>query len=369
MRRNVRIISILSVLTAVGLLAAVSFWRGEHSLPPETAYTSVSSTPSAVPPLSFTGRLSAEAAIVIDANSGSVLYEKNADKTMYPASTTKIMTGLLAAECLDPDEVIAVPEDVAKVEGSSIYLNPREKLTADCLIHGLLLNSGNDAAYALAVACAGSVEAFAERMNERAAALGMTGTHFVNPHGLPDDAHYTTARDLARLAANAMKNEYLRKVVSTVRASYPSESGTVRYFVNHNRLLTLYDGAVGVKTGYTREAGRCLVSAAMRDGNMFIAVTLGDPDDWNDHVKLLDAAFDECETLYVAPPDAFFLDVGDKRYANHDGVFLTVPRGTAKDCKTDFTVIKTPDTFSVHYTVHTPYGTGEGDFSLSPSDI
>lgn len=231
-------------------------------------------------------QVSAHCALLMDAASGRVLYQKNADEKSRVASTTKIMTGLLACECLPFERMVCVPVEACGVEGSSMYLKPGETLPVRTLVYGLLLHSGNDAAAALALACDGSIERFAQRMNRRAAQLGMQNTHFCNPSGLDEDGHYSTARDLALLARAAMQNARFAAVAGTKSIVLDGRS-----FTNHNRLLWSYPGATGIKTGYTRAAGRILVSSAERGGISLIAVTIDAPDDWNDHAALLDYGF------------------------------------------------------------------------------
>lgn len=243
--------------------------------------------------------LSAEGAILLNGTTGEVYCEKNAELRLPMASTTKIMTALVAAEALPLDTVVRVTPDAVGVEGSSVYLYEGEELTLETLLYALLLESANDAAVAIACAVSGSVDAFSARMNERAASLGLDGTHFENPHGLDAEAHYTTAHDLARITAAALQNETLREIVSTYKKTVPQRATDgVRLFINHNRLLRSYDGCIGVKTGYTKRSGRCLVSAAERDGLLLIAVTLNAPDDWRDHAALLDYGF----SLYESVP-------------------------------------------------------------------
>lgn len=231
--------------------------------------------------------LSAEHAILLDARSGRVLYEKDADSPSLIASTTKIMTGLVICEqCNVLDRVKIMPEAVG-VEGSSMYLQAGEVLSVQDLLYGLLLQSGNDAAVALAIYCGGTVEGFAELMNDKARQLGLSNTHFENPNGLDSEHHYSTARDLAVLTAYAMENPVFAQTVSTKNVTIGN-----RRLTNHNKLLWRYDGAEGVKTGFTRAAGRILVSSAQRNGRRLIAVTINAPDDWNDHASLLDRGFD-----------------------------------------------------------------------------
>ena len=236
----------------------------------------------------FPGSVSAKSAILVDAGSGRVLFEKNADERSLIASTTKIMTGLLVCEAGDLEREVSVPPEAAGVEGSSLYLKAGERITVRELLYGLMLRSGNDAAVALAIVSAGSVEAFAERMNEKARALGMEHTHFENPNGLDGEEHYSTARDLAKLCAYAMENEAFRAISSSKSFT---ENG--RSFTNHNKLLWRVAGADGVKTGYTKRAGRILAGSAARDGQRLICVTICDPDDWRDQQALLEYGFSE----------------------------------------------------------------------------
>lgn len=228
--------------------------------------------------------VSATAAVLMDADMGQVLYEKNGDRQMLIASTTKIMTALVVLEHAAPDDVITVTPD-HMAEGSSMYLRAGETVRVEELLYGLLLCSGNDAALAL-TECAGGLTPFVALMNEKAAALGMAHTSFANPNGLDADGHYSTARDMAVLAAAAMENPTFRRICS-------SRSVTIgqRTMENHNRLLRQVEGCVGLKTGYTRAAGRTLVSCTERDGCRLVAVTLQDGNDWADHAALDDYGF------------------------------------------------------------------------------
>ena len=225
--------------------------------------------------------VSAQSAVVMEADTGRVIWEKRADERMLIASTTKIMTALVVLERCDLDETVTVEPAWTGIEGSSMYLTPGQQLTVRELLYGLMLASGNDAAVALACAAAGSVEDFAELMNEKARALGCENTHFANANGLDDPAHYASARDLAAITREALKSEEFCRIVS-------SSSKTVggMTYVNHNRLLRECEGVFGVKTGYTMAAGRTLVTACQREGLRLICVTLSDPDDWDDHKSL-----------------------------------------------------------------------------------
>ena len=228
--------------------------------------------------------VSAAAAVLMDADSGRLLYEKNGEKRMLIASTTKLMTALVALEQGGLQQEITVTGG-HMAEGSSMYLRPGEKLTLETLLYGLLLCSGNDAALAV-TECMGGVAPFVARMNEKAAELGMENTHFANPNGLDDEEHYSTAEDMAKLAVAAMDDPVLRRVASTRTARIGG-----RTLTNHNKLLSRVEGCVGLKTGYTRAAGRTLVSCAERDGVRLVAVTLQDGDDWNDHASLYEQGF------------------------------------------------------------------------------
>lgn len=228
--------------------------------------------------------VSAAAAVLMDADSGRLLYDKNGEKRMLIASTTKLMTALVALEQGGLQQEITVTGG-HMAEGSSMYLRPGEKLTLETLLYGLLLSSGNDAALAV-TECMGGAVPFVARMNEKAAELGMENTHFANPNGLDDEAHYSTAEDMAKLAAAAMDDPVLRRVASTKTARIGG-----RTLTNHNKLLSRVEGCVGLKTGYTRAAGRTLVSCAERDGVRLVAVTLQDGDDWNDHASLYEQGF------------------------------------------------------------------------------
>jgi len=228
----------------------------------------------------------AKAMIVLHGASGRVLAEKNADEPMLIASTTKLMTALVAAED-DLARETEIQPAWTTVEGSSMYLRAGERYTLYELLQGLLLASGNDAALAIAETVSGSETAFVERMNARAEELGLTHTHFVNPHGLDAEGHGSTARDLAMLMSAVMDCVPLREILGTRSCSIHN-----KYYVNHNKLLGKCPGVNGGKTGYTMAAGRCLVTSCQRDGLELICVTLSDPTDWEDHASLYDWAYE-----------------------------------------------------------------------------
>ncbi len=242
--------------------------------------------------------LSARAAVLYEAESGSWLYEKNADEKLPMASTTKIMTAIIAIETRSLDEYITIPNEAVGIEGSSLYLKAGERLRVKDLVYSLLLRSANDAAACLAISIGGDIEGFSHIMNEKAQEIGMTGTSFVNPHGLDDPEHYTTAKDMALLSAYCLKNPVFREITSTYKYTFACDEQT-RTVVNHNKLLHMYEGAIGVKTGYTKKSGRCLVGAAEREGLTLISVTLDAPSDWSDHKALFDYGFN---TLRAVKP-------------------------------------------------------------------
>lgn len=233
-----------------------------------------------------TEAVSARRAYVLDAVSGRELFARNEDQRSLIASTTKIMTALIICEQCNVLDRMRIPKEAVGIEGSSMYLKEGEVLTLQELLYGLMLSSGNDAAVALAIYCGGTVEGFAELMNDKARILGLTGTHFENPNGLDSPGHYSTARDLAVLAAYAMKNPIFYKTVSAKSVKVGE-----RCLTNHNKLLWKLEGADGVKTGFTKAAGRILVSSATRQGRRIIGVTIDAPDDWNDHCQLLNEGF------------------------------------------------------------------------------
>lgn len=246
---------------------------------------------------------SAECACLISADSGEILYAKNAETVHPMASTTKIMTALLAIEKNTLDDTVIVSANAASQEGSSIYLRSGEEISMKNLIYGMMLNSGNDAACAVAEHISGSVEEFAREMTQKAHDIGALNTSFKNASGLDDDGHYSTALDMAKIAAYAMKNPKFCEIVSTKTNEIETSSG-VTYLKNHNKLLWNYDGCIGIKTGYTKSTGRCLVSCAQRDGITLIAVTLVAPNDWQDHTKMLDYGFEQTEKIYIAQKDS-----------------------------------------------------------------
>ena len=230
--------------------------------------------------------VSAKRAYALDCVSGRVLFERSADDRSLIASTTKIMTALVVCEQCNVLDRMRIPKEAVGIEGSSMYLKEGEILTVQELLYGLMLSSGNDAAVALAIYGGGTVEGFVGMMNDKARNLGLRNTHFENPNGLDSPGHYSTARDLAVLADYAMENPIFYKTVSAKNVTIGD-----RYLHNHNKLLWRVEGADGVKTGYTRAAGRALVSSATRQGRRLIVATLDAPSDWQDHQKLLEEGF------------------------------------------------------------------------------
>ena len=302
-------------------------------LPPERSGDVVIPAGDASLPVALTG-VNARGAVLMEAESGDVIFGQNENARLPMASTTKIMTALVALEALPLDTPVKITSESVGVEGSSIYLCEGEMLTLEQLLYALLLESANDAASAIAVAVSGSVEEFADRMNRKAAELGLTDTHFINPHGLDAEGHYTTAYELAVITRAALENETFRTICATERKTIPLH-GTegVRLLLNHNKLLDSYEGCIGVKTGFTKKTGRCLVSAAERDGVTLIGVTLNAPDDWRDHSAMLDYGFGLYETVPLCEAGFFsaplWLISGSLEYVvaeNTDALAVTLRR-------------------------------------------
>ncbi|MBR2018834.1 MAG: D-alanyl-D-alanine carboxypeptidase [Clostridia bacterium] len=285
-------------------------------------------------PIEAEPSVSAQSAILIEAASGETVMAKNADFPLPMASTTKIMTALVALELASPETEITVDPAAVGIEGSSVYLTENEVLTLEQLLYALLLESANDAATAIAIGLSGSVEAFADEMNRAAGRMGLCQTHFTNPHGLDDAEHFTTAKELAQIAREALQHELLRTIVSTRKITVPRGDGSngVRLLINHNKLLRLYDGCIGMKTGFTKKSGRCLVSAAERDGVLLIAVTLHAPNDWDDHTRMLDYGFSRYTSVLLCQSEELLLPIsvvgGTDSYvmvSNPSALRLTLP--------------------------------------------
>lgn len=286
--------------------------------------------------LADTSALTAECAILVEMSRGRVLYAKNEHAIRYPASTTKILTALIVLENCDINQTVIIPAEAQGVEGSSIYLKKGEKLTVLELLYGLMLRSGNDAATALAIHCGGSVADFAQMMNQKAKELGCTSSNFTNPSGLPSTEHYTTAHDLAIIACAAMQNETFAQIVSTKKITIPWDGMDCdRVLVNENKMLYNYDGANGIKTGYTIAAGRCLVSSAQRNGMTLIAVVLGSRPMYEECSKMLDFGFENYKLERIIDPADYRGQIIVK-----DGFVETLDYTTKEEffyplCKTD----------------------------------
>lgn len=310
--------------------------------------------------------VSAKAAVVVSADTGEIIYSKNSGEKLPMASTTKIMSALLCLESGDLYEPFTVDTDAIRVEGSSMGLQEGDTVTKYALACGMLLPSGNDGANAAAVKIAGSLEGFAELMNDRAQKLGLTKTYFVTPSGLEGEGHGSSAEDMAILAAEALKNDLFREICSsqTMKLEYGNPPYT-RWLKNTNKLLSMYDGTYGVKTGFTDEAGRCLVSACEREGKRLICVTLNAPDDWNDHMKLYDNCFKKVKTQELCVPCEMYVNLAGSQ---KDILPVTVGEELA-----DFTVYNA-DTADFTYTVaappfvYAPVKTGDKAAELIVSD-
>lgn len=245
----------------------------------------------------------AKAACVMERSSGRVLFGKNLHQQLPMASTTKIVTALTVLNnCQNLEQVVTIPKQAVGVEGSSVYLREGENLTIRELLYGLMLRSGNDCAVALALTVGGTVESFAEMMNQTANMLGCVESHFVTPHGLHDDEHYTSAYDLAKITCEALKNEEFRQIVATKSTQISNDGYDYnRLLVNKNKLLVSYDGADGVKTGYTKKAGRCFVGSATRNGMQVVCVVLNCGPMFEETASMLDAAFEKYTLERVVP--------------------------------------------------------------------
>lgn len=280
--------------------------------------------------------LQAEAAILMEAQSGQILYSKNAEQTMYPASITKILTGIIAIESGQLDDVVTVSQNAFDTGGTRVYLEVGEQKKLLDLVYGMLVNSGNDAAVAIAEHIGGTVEGFAKMMNEKARQLGAENSHFVNPSGMPDEEHVTTASDMARITRYAMHNETFREIVSTKEYAWEGDGWQPGSIVNHNRLLWDYEGATGVKNGYTDAAQLTLVGASEREGQQLIAVVLKVPgaakNVYRDITQLMDYGYEAFEThaVTIDPQLLKAVEIEGVEVALHvegEQRFVTLPKG------------------------------------------
>ncbi len=281
-------------------------------------------------------QIATTSAILVDAETGIVLYERNADARRAPASTTKILTAVLLLENVPPDEMIEADKECAETDGSSLYMLPGERIAAGEIIYGLLLRSANDACVAVAKHVAGSEAAFAEMMNRKAAEIGATHSHFSNPNGLPAKDHWTTARDLALIASYAMRNPEFRKVVGTRYHTIKRDPRNKDTFIkNRAKFLWQYPGADGIKTGYTVPAGRCFVGSATRRGWRLISVVLNSPDMYGETKQLMDYGFAAFEMREALPARGYRTTVGviggaasSVRVVSAQPLRIVVPRGS-----------------------------------------
>lgn len=240
------------------------------------------------------GNAYAQAEIAMELSTETVLTENNSSAKLPMASTTKILTAIIIIEDCNIEDAVVVPDEAVGIEGSSIYLKKQEQISIKDLLYGLMLRSGNDSAVALALLHSGSIEKFAEAMNDKAKSIGALSSHFTNPSGLPDSEHYTTAYDLCKIACYAMKNEVFKEIVSTTEYK-----GDFRSFTNKNKMLRIYEGANGIKTGYTVKAGRCLVSSAEREGMDIVCVVLNCPDMYERSISIFDSCFNNYKLLNI----------------------------------------------------------------------
>lgn len=290
-----------------------------------------------------------EAAALIDAQTGMLLYGKDAHKKMYPASTTKVLTALVALEKAKASDVVTIGANPIHAGGTSIWLAEGEKLTLEELLYALMLNSANDAGVAIAEHVSGSVEEFAKISNERAKQLGAKNTHFTNPHGMPNKDHYSTAYDMALIGREAMRNKELRQIVTTVHHEIPrTDPEAQKYLFNHNKLLWSkvfgYQGATGLKTGYTVEAGQCIIASAERDGRELIAVVLRTEGNnlWTDAKILLDYGFNNFQNRQLVYAGKVMTNLPVKygktsvNLVASENYFHTFPKQGASDLQINF---------------------------------
>ena len=291
-------------------------------------------------------KLTARSAIVMDTVTGQILYERDIDARRYPASTTKMMTLIVALEHGKLDDIVTVSKNAEGVEGSTLWLVQGDKIPLGELLTGMMMHSGNDATVAVAEHIAGSVPAFVRMMNDKAEELGANSTHFMNPNGLPDEKHYTTAYDLAKIAAYGYSLPHFEEIVGKQEAHYDWVKDPAKKLRNENQMLWLYRGANGVKTGYTDAAGRCLVSAARRDGMQLVAVVLDSYYMWNDSIALLDYGFQNAhpKTLVKKGEVVAKVDVAD---GSHDELELVAAESLVA-------VEKTGETAKVERKVEVP---------------
>ena len=274
--------SVISFLMAFIIAAGIASPAQGFAAPQAVPETSIAQPPS----------ISAQNAIVIEQSTGKVLYEKNSRQKAYPASTTKIVTALLAIESGSLDRVVRVAGAAEGVEGSSIYLATGERMPLRDLVYGLMLRSGNDAAVAISCFVNPSTETFVRKMNERVQEMGAMDTNYVNPNGLFDENHYTTTYDMAIIAREAMKNQEFKEIVGAKSWVADRGEGKYNHFYNKNKVVFEYPGGTGIKIGYTKKSGRTLVASAERDGMELICVVMNAPDWFNDSYKLMDYVFD-----------------------------------------------------------------------------
>ena len=293
--------------------------------------------------------VSAQNAILIEANSGEVLYEKNASDKAYPASITKIMTAFLAIENGTLDKKVKVSANASGVEGSSIYLASGEMISLRDLVYGLMLRSGNDAAIAISEAIGGSTDNFVIMMNKKARELGACNTHFMNPNGLHDQEHYTTAKDMALIARAAMKNSEFKKIAATKSWVTDRGEGKYNYFYNKNKVVYQYNGGTGIKIGYTKAAGRTLVASSERDGMELICVVMNAPDWFQDTYKLMDYAYSQFETAKVVggqhPIKAVKVWEGSKNFAligSKEDILCPIKKGSDSEITIEYVLSSRP---------------------------
>ena len=267
--------------------------------------------------------ISSSSEIVMEVNSKRVLYEKDANSRRYMASTTKILTAIVVIENFDIEKKVVIKKEYVGIEGSSLYLEEGEELSIKELLYGLMLRSGNDCAQALAIECCGNVKEIAKLMNATAKKIGAKNSNFVNPHGLHDDNHFTTAYDLALISSYAIKNSIFKEIVSTKKITIPCTTKDYsRVLINKNKMLTKFNGANGIKTGYTKRAGRCLVTSCNRNGMELVCVVLNCPQMWEVSASLLESSYSNYSMVKVVDKNNL-LGFANDAEKNKIGLYVT----------------------------------------------
>lgn len=335
MEKNNILYAVIFVIVTAMILASIGVGVSDKSISVVGDY-SMCSVNDISTSATTTGSSNRSSIAVIEQSSRMLLSGENVNTRLPMASTTKIMTALCVLNNIsDIDAYFKIPKEAVGIEGSSIYLQEGDEWTVRQLLYGLMLRSGNDSATALAIACSGSVANFVNLMNSTAKNMGLKDTHFMNPHGLHDEEHYTTAYELALISATAMDNDIFKEIVGSKFYKFTMKSGETRAFANKNKILSMCDGGNGIKTGYTKKAGRCLVSSAKRDNMQLICVALNHGDMWNDCINSMESIFNKYNAIKLVEGNKDFavINTSDSKinlYVNRD-IYLPIHKSDALD--------------------------------------